>query len=89
MASNEDDFMDGHGSSIMGAKNGINNGNKSEKDDSKTLNESGSTNATDTDTEMGAGVDEDEEDSKILLLPLDSLFEENKTCQQTLINFGR
>jgi hypothetical protein len=87
MASNEEDFMDGHGSSIMGAKDGINNGNKSEKDDSKSLNESGSTNATDTDTEMGAGADE--EDSRILLLPLDSLFEENKTCQQTLINFGR
>lgn len=87
MTSNEDDFMDGHGSSIMGAKDGINNANKSEKDDSKSLNESGSTNATDTDTEMGAGADE--EGSKILLLPLDSLFEENKTCQQTLINFGR
>jgi hypothetical protein len=85
MTSNEDDFIDGHGSSIMGVKDGINNGNKSEKDDSKSLNESGSTNATDTD--MGAGAEE--EDSKILLLPLDSLFEENKTCQQTLINFGR
>ena len=87
MTSNEDDFIDGHGSSIMGAKDGIDKANKSEEDDPKSLNGSGSTNATDTDTEMGAGADE--EDSKILLLPLDSLFEENKTCQQTLINFGR
>ena len=81
MTSNEDDLMDGHGSSIMGL-----NDDKSVKDDAKNGNETGSTNATDTDTEMGVGA---EEDSKILLLPLDSLFEENKTCQQTLINFGR
>jgi hypothetical protein len=34
-------------------------------------------------------VESEAEAEKILLLPIDSLFEKNKSCQQTLIHFGR
>jgi hypothetical protein len=40
-------------------------------------------------TEVEVEAESEAEAEKILLLPIDSLFEKNKSCQQTLIHFGR
>lgn len=44
---------------------------------------------TEVEVEVEAESEAEAEAEKILLLPIDSLFEKNKSCQQTLIHFGR
>ena len=93
MTSNEDEFMDRNDHSFTAKDDKINNDNKSMKDDSKNdnlnLNLNLNLHLNQSMNGSDAGMVTEEEVNKIIHLPLDSLFEENKSCQQTLINFGR
>ena len=88
MISDEDDFINRIDDSFIGVNDNTNNDNKSVKYDCANENENGYENQIVNETDAGMEKEE-EEANKIIHLPLDSLFEENKSCQQTLINFGR
>ena len=61
----------------------------SSSDDANRLNNGSYDGFKKTEVEVEVEAESEAEAEKILLLPIDSLFEKNKSCQQTLIHFGR